>query len=387
MERSIAPVAENAAATVVAKIAATHGRSNGRSSRRNITNTGHQQEDLIDTLVRKPKSIARAQDRTAELTSLTGRAKKPQPVVEILPKKDEMNSKDSLADWLSRRAAMRAQTAQKIEAVASKPEPLEAPTSPAPVEVTPVNTVAEPVIETLPTPAPVVEQPVVKTEKLICPQTSKLPDVQIDASLWESLISDKPATTPAPAVTVQQSEPEPAKVPVPEVQLQLIRGAAYSSDELMVPAGMHDHSYLAKLQEFNKPFTGLVVSISVCQGDGKALDQNLMHYAGAFIGGLLGDKDFGCRTKEDDFLLICNGLQGAEAQRRLSFISERLWDFQLRGLGTFSILFSWGGVDVRNEPLSEAVCYATERMTQTRRTRKTVSMDSLTSVPQRRKAV
>ena len=208
---------------------------------------------------------------------------------------------------------------------------------------------------------------------------SRLHEVQIDSSLWESLLADKPAT---PAVVT-----EPAKVETPEVHLQLIRGAAYTSSELLIPAGMHDQSYLTKLLEINKPFTGLVVSISVSEDTGRTVSQNLMHYSAAYIGGLLGKKDFGCRTSDDEFVLICAGVQGAEAQRRLSAISERLWDFQLRGLGTFSMLFSWGGVDVKNESLSEAVTSATDRMNQTKRTRKTVSMDSLNSVNLRRKAV
>ena len=81
--------------------------------------------------------------------------------------------------------------------------------------------------------------------------------------------------------------------------------------------------------------------------------------------------------------MICPGEKGADAQRRLSHIAERLWDFQLRGLGTFSILFSWGGYDVQGEPLSEAIASASDRMQQTKRSRKTVSMDS---VSHRRKA-
>ena len=62
-------------------------------------------------------------------------------------------------------------------------------------------------------------------------------------------------------------------------------------------------------------------------------------------------------------------LELAEAHRRLTAISEHLWDYQLRVAGTASILFTWGAVDVKRERLVDAISAATERMEQTRRTR------------------
>jgi GGDEF domain-containing protein len=93
------------------------------------------------------------------------------------------------------------------------------------------------------------------------------------------------------------------------------------------------------------------------------------HPAQPFIEGLLGESDFACRISNDEFLIICPGLRGVEAQRRLNEISERLWNFQLRGQGSISVLFSWGGIGVEDEPLSEAIASATERMQQTKRSR------------------
>ena len=66
--------------------------------------------------------------------------------------------------------------------------------------------------------------------------------------------------------------------------------------------------------------------------------------------------------------MVCPGEQGAQSQRRLNHISERLWDYQLRGIGACSILFSWGGVQVQDQPLAEAIASATERMRETKRT-------------------
>ena len=56
-----------------------------------------------------------------------------------------------------------------------------------------------------------------------------------------------------------------------------------------------------------------------------------------------------------------------QPQRIKNHISERLWDYQLRGIGASSILFSWGGVQVKDQPLSEAVASAVDRMRQTKR--------------------
>ncbi len=349
MEQAVAP---EPAATIVAKVAANHRRANGRM---NGASNGHggYQDAAADTLVRKPNSTARVakpQFAAAELTSVRGRRPVPPPsVTESLPKADEMNSKEALADWLSRRAAARAaQVSQTTEEIAAKLETRETEIPNAVMHASEV--------------APVDATPLVAADAL------GLPEVQIDAFLWESLLTGKPAPSA-----------------VPEVQLQLIRSTASLSSELVVPAGMHDQSFLARLLEINKPFTGLVVSIGVNENDGSTpRSEDLMRSATSHIAGLLGETDFGCQTGTDEFILICSGEQGAEAQRRLSSISERLWDFQLRGLGSFSILFSWGGVDVQSEPLSDAVNSATERMYQTKRSRKTVSMDSVSN---RRKAV
>lgn len=365
MQRPSAPVVDRATAAVVAKVAANHRRANGQG-----TSNGHngRHEAAADTLVRKPNSTARVprpQFEAAELASVSGRRQAPlPPVTESLPKANETNSKEALADWLSRRAAARtAQPEQKTKMPASKPEPQVTATPNPAAPTTPVTVVIEPVISEL-----IVES--------TASDALGLPEVHIDAFLWESLVSDKP---------VMQPESKPAPNAIPESQLQLIRSAASSSHELMVPAGMHDESFLARLLAINKPFTGLVVSIGVNENDGRAPgSEDLMRSAKIHIASLLGEKDFGCQTGMDEFILICSGEQGAEAQRRLSSISERLWDFQLRGLGTFSILFSWGGVDVQSEPLSDAVASATERMYQTKRSRKTVSMDSVSN---RRKVV
>jgi GGDEF domain-containing protein len=88
---------------------------------------------------------------------------------------------------------------------------------------------------------------------------------------------------------------------------------------------------------------------------------------GNYIVGLLQENDFVCRTSYDEFVMVCRDEQGRQSQRRLNYISERLWDYQLRGIGACSILFSWGGVQIQDRPLAEGIASATERMREIKR--------------------
>jgi hypothetical protein len=134
---------------------------------------------------------------------------------------------------------------------------------------------------------------------------------------------------------------------------------------ISIPTGMCDHAALQPFLDTDFPFTGLVVLVGIANSRTPARQ----HPAQSFIEGLLCPADFACRYGREEFLIICPGLRGSEAQRRLNEISERLWNFQLRGQGSFSVLFSWGGIGGENEPLSEAIASATERMQQTKRSR------------------
>jgi hypothetical protein len=166
----------------------------------------------------------------------------------------------------------------------------------------------------------------------------QLPAVTIDAALWERLISTQP----------HQNLISPA-----------------DGDH---PRGMIQQPALDKLLESQEPFAGLVVSIGINDSDSSMWHSlGLMQSVGSHIAGLLSEQDFSCRTAYDEFVMVCPGEQGANSQRRLNHISERLWNYQLRGIGACSILFSWGGVQVQDQPLAEALASATERMRETKR--------------------
>ena len=74
-------------------------------------------------------------------------------------------------------------------------------------------------------------------------------------------------------------------------------------------------------------------------------------------------------------MLVFAGESGSVAQRRLNGLSERLWDFQLRSLGNFSVMFSWGATEANAETFEDAVEAASERMRETRHNRRTISME------------
>lgn len=168
---------------------------------------------------------------------------------------------------------------------------------------------------------------------------SDLPAFTIDAALWERLIASQP-------------------------RQPLLKPASVTS---IVHASKQPRS-LEELLENRELFTGLVVSIGVNDTDSSLWhSQGLMQSVSAFIATLLNENDYYCRTAFDEFVMVCPGEQGSVSQRRLNHISERLWDYQLRDVGASSILFSWGGVQVQNEPLADAVSAATDRMRQTKR--------------------
>jgi GGDEF domain-containing protein len=152
----------------------------------------------------------------------------------------------------------------------------------------------------------------------------------------------------------------------------------------LVPAGMFNQWPLEVLLRIDKPFTGMVVLIDLSTTKRhSSRDEGVLQLVTACVASLLGENDFGCRTTEDEFVIVCPGPQGAEAQRRLARISEHLWEFQQRH-GTCALLFGWGGVGAPEKPLSDAVGAAVHRMNQINPNRKINSMES---VKHHRKAV
>jgi hypothetical protein len=146
-----------------------------------------------------------------------------------------------------------------------------------------------------------------------------------------------------------------------------------------LPAGFQDGFVLSKLVQSHQPVSGLVVSIGVNASDKS--DPNMPESVSKLVQSLIGPNDFAARSSEEEFLLIYPQEHGASAQRRLSQIARQLWDFQLRSLGSFQILFSWGGVEVSSESIEEAIASASDRMQETKRGRKLLTMESPAPAP------
>jgi len=203
-----------------------------------------------------------------------------------------------------------------------------------------------------------------------------LPAFTIDAALWERLISSIPtrnllSSTAGGLQPIRETPAPPTLGSANTVQAayHMIQEDAEDIVHNRQLGEMIQQSAFEELLESQEPFTGLVVCIGINDTDSSMWhSRGLMQSVGNCIAGLLRENDFACRTSYDEFAIVCRGEQGQQSQRRLHYISERLWDYQLRGIGASSILFSWGGVQIQDRPLAEAIASATERMRETRRT-------------------
>lgn len=224
---------------------------------------------------------------------------------------------------------------------------------------------------------------------------TSLPAFTIDAALWERLVSSMPRNGLLTSGD-ENSSTEPAGGNERPARMTVAPGAVDAAYHVIQseprqsawPTGMIQQPAFQKLLDSAEPFSGLVMSIAVNESDsGMWHSLGLMQSVGSYIAGLLRDRDFACRTDYDEFVMACDGEHGAQSQRRLNQIAEKLWDYQLRGIGTCSILFSWGGIEVQDQPLAKAVESAVDRMrqTKTRQSRRTGSPSGPTGA--HRKAV
>ena len=190
----------------------------------------------------------------------------------------------------------------------------------------------------------------------------------------ESPTAQRPVPAPV-AVTVKKdwsallSRQRATARPSSRVEVRALKHASSP-----VPAGFHDSYVLSRLVQSRQPVSGLMISIGVNTVPNE--DGAIPEPVRKLLQSLIGPDDFACQSGNDEFLLIFPNERGAAAQRRLSFVAQQLWDFQLRSLGNLSILFSWGGVEVRGESIEEAIASATERMRETKRGRKVVAIQS-----------
>jgi hypothetical protein len=183
----------------------------------------------------------------------------------------------------------------------------------------------------------------------------------VDALLWERLLA-----APTQAELHAAGSPRYERISSFEPQLEVVHVNRHQT-----PVGMISEAALKAAMNRVQEFTGLVICIGLNDPEegvwrGEGLYQSIM----TFISGALGEYDFGCRVATDEFVIACPGKQGVDAHRHLNHIADRLWDFQLRGIGAWAILFSWGGVTADSEPLGAAIACSAERMRQAKRSRR-----------------
>lgn len=173
--------------------------------------------------------------------------------------------------------------------------------------------------------------------------------------------------------------PQPADASVPDAPTADLTMTATKE----IPSGVHPPAVLEELLAAPPSLNGIVVCVGINEFSqlhknlGKAAAEKLLGSVDALMGELLRGKAFLCRKAEDEFILIEPELTGAFAQRRLNDISERLWDFQLRNLGSFSVVFSWGAHEAHGENLRDSVEAAQEKMRETQAARKSSSFEKL----------
>ena len=263
------------------------------------------------------------------------------------------------------------QSATLPSTVESAPIPQPEKSAPIPPVVQPATTPEPAPIASAPAPKPVepATTPKPEPEAKTPPCTALLPPVTIDSMLWERLLA-----MPTPAeIRAATRRPEPTPVPSVETSFVIVS----SSAEPESPAGMVDELELKRMLARMRSYTGLVISIGLNEPeDGVWRGEGLYQSITNFVSSVLGPGDYGCRTGIDEFLVVSPGKQGTAAQNHLNAIADRLWDFQLRGIGACAILFSWGGATVDGQSLSNAIASATQRMRQAKqpRHRRTVRM-------------
>jgi GGDEF domain-containing protein len=185
---------------------------------------------------------------------------------------------------------------------------------------------------------------------------------------------------PTPAVAESNVVEMPRTV-VTEPPTPAVRGLQ------VIPGGVYPPSVLSELLLSEDTFFGVTLSISVVDyvrlvaENGKESVEQVMSALETLVQSSGSAADLVCRISEDEFIVVCPGATGAVATSRVQLLSENLWDFQLRSLVSFAILFSWGASEsglMPNMPriLADSVDRAREQMLESRRSRRALTWAS-----------
>jgi hypothetical protein len=196
-------------------------------------------------------------------------------------------------------------------------------------------------------------------------------------SVWEpEVLAPEPPPLWEPAAQGELIDISIARAPEPELPAA---PAVPEVPDLLVPAGMHDLATWNRLLALPNPLTGILFVIELRASEAApAMAEPMPDQAEAIdklIASFVREGDFGSRIGENEWVFIYSHDAAGFNQRRIGMIPEKLWDFQLRHLGTANLTFKWGAVDVKSEPLGASLEAARARMNQTRRARKLPGAD------------
>ncbi len=151
--------------------------------------------------------------------------------------------------------------------------------------------------------------------------------------------------------------------------------------ELLLPTGMQDLLTYRHLLGMPNPMSGIVITIGINDHARLASTVSAQDLPGllgsveTLMGSMVREGDFGVKVSDEQWVFVYRIDSQGFSQRRVSGLSEKLWDFQLRHLGLSNLSFSWAALNVNSERLEVAVTAAIERMESSRRGSKKPSVD------------
>ncbi|NWF85271.1 MAG: diguanylate cyclase [Bryobacteraceae bacterium] len=205
------------------------------------------------------------------------------------------------------------------------------------------------------------------------------------AEAAEQTVVEQTQQVPPEPPAVEERLPEIAEPKV--VEMPLPPPPAAEDAQLAVPSGIQPPEVLTELLKQEIDFQGVTLSISVVDyvrlvaENGKESVERVMSALEGLVQSSGNSTDLVCRISEDEFIVVCPGATGAAATERVQQLSENLWDFQLRSLVSFPILFSWGASECGLMPgmprlLADSIDRAREQMLETRRSRRALTWAS-----------
>ncbi len=208
--------------------------------------------------------------------------------------------------------------------------------------------------------------------------------VQITPVVADAPAETKPAKQEVPAATADPlAAAERAHDVWPEIVIkfgearQALEARKMENDPVRAAAantsrrtGIQDASVLEGELAARKNFRGLVMIVGI--NDYEAL-RTRREFRKSEVDWLfesqLENKYLACRTGDGEIVFLFDGVTGQQARSRSTGVSESLWDFQLRHIGSFMIDFSWGAYESAGEPLGVCLENARDEMRSTRRGR------------------